>query len=324
MPAGTERNLLKVPADPAFDRRFRNAGVALLALAIACSTCLHHLEPRVLRVPSTRDVTTWKNPSFEETCVYDRMTGEERRKVLTEGVPGNTVPALLFSEIFSMLIAALCYAHLRKHYGSWMANCFLIGSFVFTGMQESIWILFGRFTGSSASRGIGEEVFGTYWFTRGGLWFIETPVYVCLGWFVWAYSAVWVAGKVFPKMNLVGRAAVGAFIPMMMDVWIDPVFTSPEHMNWVWAKGDCLLVFGIPHPNFLGWFFLIFLFAILWERLPGWEQRLGRLRAAVVFFAALVVAEVAILAFLFPWCFALQQILLLAGVEHGLKLPPGW
>ena len=38
-------------------------------------------------------------------------------------------------------------------------------------------------------------------------------------------AAVWVAGKVFPGVNLVGRAFVGALIPMLMDVWIDPVFT---------------------------------------------------------------------------------------------------
>jgi len=95
-------------------------------------------------------------------------------------------------------------------------------------------------------------------------------------------------------------------------------------MNWVWAKGDCLLIFGIPHPNFLGWFFLIFLFAILWEQLPGWEGKWGRLKATWVFFVMLVVGEVTILAFLFPWCFTLKQVLLLAGAEQGLKLPLGW
>ncbi len=296
----------------------------MLLLLILGSTYLHHFQPQVLRVPNPRDVTTWKNPSFEHTCIYDRMTEEERARIRTEGVPGNTLPALLFAEIFSIFIALLCYAHVRRHYGAWMANSFLIGSFVFTGLQESIWILFGRFTGSSASLGIGEEVFGTYWFTRGGLWFIETPVFVCLGWFVWAYAAVWVAGKVFPGMKLVGRAFVGALIPMLIDVWIDPVFTSPELMNWVWAKGDCLLIFGIPHPNFLGWFFLIFLFAILWEQLPRWEGYWGRLKATVLFFVSLIVGELAILAFLFPWCFVLKQVLLLAGAKHGLKIPPGW
>jgi hypothetical protein len=324
MPDRNGDSLPEIRPDPAFDRKFRLLGWTLLALAIAASTYLHYFRPHLLRVPDPTDVTEWKNPSFEETCVYDRMTDEERAKVRAEGVPRNTVPALLFSEVFSIFIAALCFAHVRKYSGSWMANCFLLGSFVFTGMQESIWILFGRFTGSSASLGIGEEVFGTYFFSRGGLWFIETPVFVCLGWFVWAYAAVWVAGKVFPGMNLVGRAFVGASLPMLMDVWIDPVFTSPEHMNWVWAKGDCLLLFGIPHVNFLGWFFLIFLFAIFWEQLPKWERHWGRLKATIVFFVTLVAAELAILAFFFPWCLALKQILLLAGAEQGLKLPAGW
>jgi hypothetical protein len=76
--------------------------------------------------------------------------------------------------------------------------------------------------------------------------------------------------------------------------------------------------------NFLGWFFLIFLFAIFWEQLPRWERNWGRLKATIVFFVTLVAAELAILAFFFPWCFALKQILLLAGAEQGLKLPAGW
>ena len=312
------------PLPAGFDRQFARVAYGLLILAILFFTWLHHVRPEVLRVPDPRNVSSWENPSFPHTCIHDRMTAGERAELLAHGVPGNTLPMLAFGEIMSLLVATLCFAHVRRHYGNWMATCFLIGSFVFTGMQESIWILFGRFTGSSASQGIGEQVFGTYWFTRGGLWFIETPVAVCLGWFVWAYAAVWIAGKAFPGMGLPGRALLGALIPMSNDIWLDPVMTSPENLTWVWAKGDCLLLFGIPHTNFLGWFFLIFLFAIFWGQLPGWEQRWGRPRATLCFFLLLVLGELAILAFLFPWCTLLKQGLLLAGVEHTLRLPPGW
>ncbi len=314
----------EIRSDPAFDRRFTVVGYALLLVAIGLFTWLHHLHPEVLHVPDPRHPATWTHPAFEETCLHDRMTDPERERFLAEGVPGNTLPLLLFADLFALFIAFLCYRHLLARYGRWMADCFLIGSFVFTGMQESIWILFGRFTGTSASQGIGEQVFGTYWFTRGGLWFIETPVYACLGWFVWAYAAVWVAGKAFPRMGLLGRALIGALLPMTIDLWIDPVFTSPELMNWVWAKGDCLMVFGIPHVNFLGWFFLIFLFALLWEQLPRWERAWGRLRSTLFFFGAVVAAELAILAFFFPWCRLLKQVLLLAGARHGIRIPPGW
>jgi hypothetical protein len=315
---------LEVRPNPEFDRKFFYAAYGLLILLILCFTYLHHVQPQILRVPNPADVASWQNPSFQHTCIYDRMTDEERSRILSQGVPGNTVPELLFNEIFLLVVGLSVFWHVRKHYGSWMANCFLIGSFVFTGLQESIWILFGRFTGTSASQGIGEQVFGTYWFTRGLLWFIETPVFVCLGWFIWAYAAVWVAGKLFPRMGLLGRAAIGALIPMSQDLWIDPVATSPENMSWVWAKGDCLLVLGIPQSNFVGWFALIFVFAILWEQLPKWELRWGRLKTTLFFFFTLIVGEIAILAFLFPWCYALKQFLLLAGVQHGVRLPAGW
>jgi uncharacterized membrane protein len=135
---------------------------------------------------------------------------------------------------------------------------------------------------------------------------------------------VWVAGKLFPRMGLLGRATIGALIPMSQDLWIDPVATSPENMSWVWAKGDCLLVLGIPQSNFVGWFALIFVFAILWEQLPKWEVRWGRLKATLFFYCTVIVGEIAILAFLFPWCYALKQVLLLFGAEHGVRVPAGW
>ena len=312
------------PSDPVFDRKFVMIAYTCLILAIILFTYLHHFQPQVLNVPSNTDVSSWVNPSFEHTCIYDRMTGQEKDKILAEGIPGATVSYFVFLDISALLVALLCYFHCRKHYGLWMATCFLVGSFIFTGMQESMWILFGRFTGMSAMQGINEQVYGTYWFTKGGLWFIETPVAMCLGWFYVAYGCVWMAGKAFPKSSLLMRAIIGGLRAMIVDLWMDPVATSPENMTWVWATGDFVRLFGIPHTNFMGWFFLIFCFAIFWEWLPRWEKLWGRARATGVFFLTLIVTEVAILAFMFPWCFLLRTLLVLAGFDHGLQIPPGW
>ena len=295
----------------------------MIVVIIFC-TWLHWFQPQVLRVPNNADVSTWQNPSFDHTAIYERMTPAEREKVLTDGVPGFTVGDILFMDLSGLLVAWWCFVHARRHWGDWMAYSFLYGSFIFTGLQESLWILFGRFTGMSAMQGLGESVYGTYWFTKGGMWFLETPVAVCVGWFYLAYTCVWTAKKVFPRLGLWSQAAVGGLIAMIFDFWADPVVTSPEVMSWVWATGDFIRILGIPHTNFLGWFLLIFCFAVLWERLPGWEIRWGRARATAVFFLTLFVIEIGILAAMVPWCMIMRAILVSAGVTHTLYLPPGW
>ena len=43
-------------------------------------------------------------------------------------------------DLFTILLGWICFRHANKYFGFWMASCFLIGSFVFTGLEESMWI----------------------------------------------------------------------------------------------------------------------------------------------------------------------------------------
>jgi len=297
-----------------------------LFFVIALSTYIHHVHPSILSVPSNRDVSTWKSPTFEQTTIYERMTEAERQKVRSEGIPdGESLPVQFAVDLFMIFVSWFCYRHARDNYGFWMASCFFIGSFIFTGLEESVWILSGRYLGGLASLPPGGVLFGTYWFTKGGFWFVETPLVACLGWFAIAYSCVWVAGKVFPRMDLWGRAAVGGLIAMGTDLWADPVATSPELMNWVWAKGDFFLFFGIPFYNFVGWFLLIFLFAIFWEKLPDMASRWGERVASIRFLAVCTSGAFAVAVFIFVFWFVVSGgVLSLLGVNHVFRIPPGW
>lgn len=313
-----------VAAAPGYDRKYFLVSAVILLAIIIFSTWLHHWQPQILRVPDNRDVSSWVNPTFEQTCVYRSASPAEREKLRREGVPGDTLGALIFMDVFAFLLGLLCFRHAWKNHGFWMAWSFFIGSFVFTGLQESMWILFGRFTGTSAAQGIGEVAPGTYWFTKDALWFFETPVMACMGWFYIAYGCVWLAGKAFPRSSLLVRAIAGGLIAMIVDLWADPISTAPELMMWVWATEDFVRIFGIPQSNFLGWFLLIFVFAIIWEQLPRWDKTLGRPAATKRFFLVLLVSDVAILLFQYPWCYGLRAILMAAGVEHTLYIPSGW
>ncbi|MCD6570673.1 MAG: hypothetical protein J7L53_08240 [Deltaproteobacteria bacterium] len=240
---------------------------------------------------------------------------------MAEGIPGTDIFSLLLYEILSFIGAWLCFFHARKHYSLTMASWFLIGSFIFTGLQETFMILTGRFWMGGGA--VDPDVWGSYWFPTGLFWFFETPVWVCLCWFLIAYSCVWVSGKVFPKMNLWPRALIGGLIAMGIDLWEDPVNTSPEIMKWVWAKGDGIGILGIPHGNFLGWFFLIFWFAILWEKyLPLFTKKWGLKKGSLAFVLLILVSNIAILAILVGEGSIVNAIL-----PQGLLIPPqswGW
>jgi hypothetical protein len=310
---------------PTYDRRFGIVAYGLLFLIILSSTYLHHLQPQVLRVPDNGNPAAWENPTLDETVLVERMTHDEKARFLQEGVPlGDDLPAQFAADLFTILLGWICFLHARKHFGFWMASCFLIGSFVFTGLEETLWILSGRFFGGMVNNPLGEAATGTYWFTRGGCWFLETPIVACLGWFFIAYSCVLTAGKVFPRMRLLGRACVGALIAVGVDLWMDPIQTAPEIMAWVWGRGDVLLLFGIPHYNFLGWFLLIFLFAIFWEKLPEMEEKWGRPRATVRFMSIILTVPFGVLFFIWAWIFAVGILLSLIGIDHAVRIPGGW
>lgn len=203
-----------------------------------------------------------------------------------------------------------------------MAHCFFVGSFVFTGLQETMLILFGRYFGGSFATPVGNIFYGTYWWTKGGFWFGEIIMGGCISWFIIAYSCVLTANKVFPKMSLVGRSIVGGLIAMAIDLWIDPVQTALEMMAWVWAQSDFLEIFNIPAWNFLGWFLLIFTFSILWETLPKIEKKWGRAKGTIYFFLFCLAADVIVMGvILLGWFGVVGSIFSWAGVTQVIHVP---
>jgi hypothetical protein len=250
--------------------------VALILLAglfvsIAIFTVLHHVFPFFFDVPSL------------------------------EGIPMSSYPAMFVADAGVILLSWLCFRHAWKRLGLYYATVFLVGSFVFTGIEESMWILIGRWAiGAEATilsaSGEGMVANGTYYFTKGFFWFLETPVTACFGWFLLAYSTVYMAELLIPKARMLWKAAMGGFLATNVDFWADPVQTHDMFQAWVWADlPGGVLLFGIPLTNFIGWFLLIFLFALVFDKLPDMVKKRGPGRAMLYFYGILMALEIAIL-----------------------------
>ena len=254
-----------------FDLRLIRILGACLGLIFVVSTYLHFWAPHVLRVPQTP-------------------------------VPDNTFLDMLSMEVLTLVMAGLCGVHCYRKFGPYATMLFFVGSFVFTGTMENIMILTGRF---------GLIPFKSYYFNKGGLTlYFDVPVSVCLGWFVFAYSSVYIAGVIFPKTGPIARAAIASFICMDIDLWSDPVMTHPANMYWTWLqdRDATTHVFSIPLYNFIGWFGIIFFFEVLWLYTQDWHLSIGKQKATVRFFV---------------WLFALMAVYLLVVIGMELLIRAG-
>jgi len=256
------------PGVSAEERRVIWLWAGAVGLVVLGSTVLHQLLPGVLKVP------------------------------VEAAVPHSTPLETLVQDLAAALLCWLCFRHAWMVQGLYRAVMFLIGSFVFTGVEESMWIIGGRFS----------DFVDSYYFTRGFFWFLETPVQACLGWFLLAYGCMYIAEVLLPRAGALARAALAAFLAMDLDLWMDPVMTRPAHRAWVWLNPDPIAIFSIPLLNFVGWFMLIFIFAIVYERLPAMQARHGPARAALRFFGGLMLIELGILVFFIVYLITLRRL----------------
>lgn len=209
-----------------------------MTIFIIFTTILHHVYPDVLNVPNTRGPYTSDNILFE----------------------------LVITDVITLLLSAAVFYHSLKTEGLIRSTCFFYGSIIFTGLQECFWILSGRFSV------VPQE---TYYFTRGGLWFLEIPLYTCLGWYILTWCCVSVAKTIFRNRNYIFHAIIAGIMATSLDLFIDPVMinrgSNSIYSNslglWVWLTdfSDRFSIFSIPFFNFFGWFMVIALFAILYR-----------------------------------------------------------
>jgi uncharacterized membrane protein len=206
--------------------------------------------------------------------------------------PETITPTQIFYEMLVYILAAVLIYHGFKKYGRWKTLLFFFGSFFYTGFEENIMIISGRVVPA-----IIPEFPATYAFNYQNyvLWIFAVPFVVFVAWFVVAYSAVHIAFYFF-KTGIWRQAALGGLLAMEMDMFIDPVAVRYMWWSWFAGEGDAIWILGdpsipnlgIPISNFLGWFALIFLFAIYWKKITDREEKWGVRKCTIVFSLGLI------------------------------------
>ena len=83
-------------------------------------------------------------------------------------------------------------------------------------------------------------------------------------------------------------SAVAGLLAFNMDLCIDPIMVRNESWYWLTTIHQNLYIFGIPTTNFIGWFLLIFLFSIYWNKIVSYEENWGRNKTILVFYIGLI------------------------------------
>lgn len=179
------------------------------------------------------------------------------------GVPVHSVDlaVLVAGDVLVTIMGVLAFLHARRVMGARKAAIFFVSCWIFAGAEETAWILSGRF-------GL---VAPTYYFTYGGLWFFEIPVYTCIAWYLICYCGYAMVKQLFPCMRSAGVAALVAGFGTCWDLWLDPVVCNRHMVStlpdlWVWLSPSGIRLFDIPLLNFAGWFGVIFTIIFVFDR----------------------------------------------------------
>jgi len=117
------------------------------------------------------------------------------------------------------------------------------------------------------------------------------------------------------------------FRPAGLDEPVDIVLRLPPDQRTISSLDQLRIETKdgpVPISNFVGWFLLIFLFAILWEWMPALVRKWGRAKATIAFFGIVLITDVAMLIFLVVYnTYFVRNVLHLFGVSE-LQIPPGW
>lgn len=86
---------------------------------------------------------------------------------------------------------------------------------------------------------------------------LGVPFMIGINWFMLSY-AIGILTNRFNRLSMFGRAAVGASLMVMLDIFIEPVAIKLDYWQW-----DDI---SIPLSNYLSWWLISFILQVLFQR----------------------------------------------------------
>ncbi len=167
-------------------------------------------------------------------------------------------------ELLSIPVFLLVLREARIIYGREKASIFLWGSILWTATIENMNVIVGGYDYFAYANyySFGSKLIEGY----GGYtaWILFVPLVVCVGWFILSFPAFLISIRFFgEKSSIWLKAAFGGIILVSYDVLFDPIAVVNEWWRWTMPA---LHWHGVPIGNWMGWFFLLFFFAAVYER----------------------------------------------------------
>ncbi|WGE89933.1 carotenoid biosynthesis protein [Actinobacillus arthritidis] len=154
--------------------------------------------------------------------------------------------------LFAILIAVFAFWHGYQRFGAKNMIIFFLITWIISHFFESL----------SVSTGF---PFGHYHYKAlpgpriANVPLIIMPAYFAMGYTSYILGQVLTGqyGKKLQDIHIFITPFVATFIMVMWDVLMDPLATT-INQSWVWR--DSGAYFGVPLSNFVGWFFVVYLF----------------------------------------------------------------
>jgi uncharacterized membrane protein len=155
--------------------------------------------------------------------------------------------------ILILIAYPFLFVHGIRRYGVRTVMVFIVVSYVISTALEnmSVWTGFP---------------FGNYYYTGEGPRVFEVPLiigvnYIALGYVSWqaANALLGLADERLPRRSpdVVLLPVIAGAMMTMFDLTSDPIASTIRHA-WIWEDGGGY--FGVPLTNFLGWWFVTYLF----------------------------------------------------------------
>jgi putative membrane protein len=134
------------------------------------------------------------------------------------------------------------YADKNKNAGLYLvlAFCYLFGFFLeLAGVQSGL--IFGQYTYGAT---LGPKIWGT-------------PLIIGINWAMLVYASVSISNSYFTEFPIIVKAAVGATLMVLLDIFIEPVAVKFDFWSWASAPMNKLIV--APLENYIVWWLAAFL-----------------------------------------------------------------